>query len=100
MQPDRALGEPGATLVLARQRDGPTGEQLAAQPLELDAGALELGRSTRAAQRGLRGHLRRAAAQDAVAEQLVDGGTRLGHRVADAGQVDERCEQVGHAGRR
>jgi hypothetical protein len=100
VQPDGALDQARAAVVLARQRDGAAGHQLPAQALQLDAGALQLGRGTGPAQRRLRRHLRRAASKDAVRQQAVDGGAGLGHRRLHTGQGSQRGEQVGHARRR
>jgi len=92
--------EAGAALVLARQGDGAAGHQLSTQPLELDAGALELGRGPGTAQGRLGGDLGRAPTQDAVRQQSVHGGARLGHGRLDTGQGEQGSQDVGHVSQR
>ncbi len=98
VQAHRALDEAGTALVLAGQGDRAAGQQLAAQPLELHAGALELGRGAGPPQGRLGGHLGRAAAQHAVPQQAVHSRTGGGHGLGHPGQAEEGGQRVGRGG--
>ena len=78
VHPDGVGHHLAVPLVLGLHRHLLAVHQLAAQPLELHAGALELGAGPGSAQRRLGGDLGRPAAQDPVPQQGVHRGAGLG----------------------